>query len=75
MNVDDSGVADPRYVGRQKAKMSPKMPGVRRDRQEGLCDRVKEEGVEALWVPQGQGIQCIGEGKHHVEIGLMHCGT
>ena len=47
------------------------MPGVLRDRQEGLCDRVKEEGVEALWVPQGQGIQRIREGKHHVEIGVM----
>src|SRR5262249_2555564 len=54
---------------RQKAKMGPEMPGVLSNRQEGLCDRVKEEGVEALWVPQGQGIQRIGEGKHHVEIG------
>jgi hypothetical protein len=48
--------------------MGPEMLGVLSDREEGLCDRVKEEGVEALWVPQGQGMQRIGEGKHHVEI-------
>jgi hypothetical protein len=58
----------PGVQNRQKAKMGPEMPGVLRDREEGLCDRVKEEGLEALGVPQGQGIQRIGEGKHYVEI-------
>jgi hypothetical protein len=37
----------PGVQDRQKAKMGPEMPGILRDRQEGLCDRVKEEGVEA----------------------------
>jgi len=41
----------PGVQDRQKAKMGPEMPGILRDRQEGLCDRVKEEGVEALGVP------------------------
>ena len=41
----------PGVQDRQEAKMGPEMPGVLSDRQEGLCDRVKEEGVEALWVP------------------------
>ena len=49
--------------------MRAAMRGSPCNRDEGLCDSVKEQGIDEACVLKGEGLQRIREGKHHVEIG------
>ncbi len=58
----------PGVEDRQKANVGPEMLRIPRDGDEGLGDRLEEEGIEEAGVVEGEAIERVGQGKDHMEV-------
>jgi hypothetical protein len=43
--------------------------------QQGLGHSLKEEVIQHPRVVEREWAEAMWEGKHHMDVGLMHCGT